>query len=69
MKKIVLAIAIAAFATAATATPAKKKCLAICPPVEEQIEQVEQTSPTWPEEIAPVWVEEIDANPFTVAED
>lgn len=66
MKKIVLAIAIAAFATAATATPAKKKCLAICPPLEEQIEQ---TEPTWPEEVVLMWMEEADADPFTVAED
>lgn len=66
MKKIVLAIAIAAFATAATATPAKKKCLAICPPTEEQIEQVE---PTWPEELVEMWMEEAEADPFTVAED
>ncbi|MCA1248851.1 hypothetical protein [Massilia sp. MS-15] len=36
MKKIVLAIAAAAFATVAYATPPKPKCTGICPPDTEE---------------------------------
>ncbi|UVW27497.1 hypothetical protein [Massilia sp. H6] len=66
MKKIVLAIVIAGFASAVAATPAKKQCLAICPPVEEQIEQ---TEPSWPEDMAPMWAEEVAADPFAAPQD
>ena len=66
MKKIVLAIAFVGFATAATATPAKKKCLAICPPAEEQVEQIE---PMWPEEVEPMWVEQVDTDPIPASND
>ncbi len=68
MKRIVLALAVAGFATAAMATPAKKKCLAVCPPAEE-MQQIEQIDPTWPEELEPMWMEEADADPFPTAED
>ncbi|NNG22092.1 hypothetical protein [Telluria aromaticivorans] len=66
MKKIVLALAVAAFATAAMAAPAKPKCSGVCPPI---VEQVEQAEPALPEEVEPMWAEEVEADPFLVVGD
>ena len=59
MKKIVLALAVAAFASSAFATPAKPKCRGVCPPIVEEVEQLE---PSWPEEIEPTWFDEVVAD-------
>ncbi len=64
MKKIVLALAVAAVASAAMAAPAKPKCSGVCPPI---VEQVEQAEPTLPEEVEPMWADEVDADPFLAA--
>jgi hypothetical protein len=61
MKKIVLAIAAAAFATSAMATPARPKCLYVCPPI---VEELEQFDPASPEETEPTWFEELLEEPF-----
>ena len=66
MKNIALAFAIAAFATAAAATPAKPKCSGICPPTTEQVEQID---PTVPEEAEPMWIEEFDLEPIPATAD
>jgi hypothetical protein len=50
MKKIVLAIAAAALATSALATPPKSKC-GICDPMLSEVEQFEPTSPEGSDEI------------------
>lgn len=60
MKKFVLAIAVAAFATSAMATPARPKCVFVCPPTEE----VEQLEPASPEEAEPTWFEALVEDPL-----
>ena len=66
MKKIVLAIAAAAFATSAVAVPAPPKCKNVCPPLEVEVEQLE---PALPEQGEPTWFEELVEDPFQVVAD
>ena len=56
MKKIVLAIVVAAFASSAMATPARPKCKGICPPI--VVEEAKLPAPIVSEEAEPSWFDE-----------
>lgn len=56
MKKIVLAIVVAAFATSAMATPARPRCKGVCPPI--VVEEAKLPEPIVSDEAEPSWFEE-----------